>query len=113
MKCVAPDRMDKRPCKIMWDVPWEDVMTLELAKAGYPSPSHLIIHLNTFRRGESFVRVIKCNTEQLSDEREPQAIRICSVASKMWKAHRNDVKQVLKWNIKLVFALVQLIYAVF
>ncbi|KAH6774114.1 pleckstrin homology domain-containing protein [Perilla frutescens var. frutescens] len=93
-QCVAPDRMDKRPCKIMWDVPWEEVMALELAKAGYPSPSHLIIHLKTFRRGENFVRVIKCSTEQLSDEREPQAIRICSVACKMWKAHKNDVKQV-------------------
>lgn len=94
VKCVAPDRMDKRPCKIMWDVTWEDIMSLELAKAGYSSPSHLIIHLKTFKRGESFVRVIKCNTEEISDEREPQAIQICAVACKMWKAHGKDVKQV-------------------
>ncbi|KAI3453469.1 hypothetical protein Pfo_010132 [Paulownia fortunei] len=94
LQCVAPDRMDKRPCKIMWDVPWEEVMALELAKAGYPSPSHLIIHLKSFRRGESFVRVIKCNTERLSEEREPQAVRVCSVVCKMWKAHQNNLEQV-------------------
>lgn len=94
MKCVAPDAMDKKPCKIMWDAPWEEVMALELAKAGYPSPSHLIIHLKTFRKGESFVRVIKCSTEQLSEDTEPQAVRICSVACKMWMAHKNNEKQV-------------------
>ncbi|KAL8529518.1 hypothetical protein ACS0TY_006808 [Phlomoides rotata] len=94
LQSVAPERMDKRPCKIMWDVPWEEVMSLELAKAGYPNPSHLIIHLKTFKRGESFVRVIKCNTEQLPDETESQAVRICSVVCKVWKAHRNDINQV-------------------
>lgn len=108
VKCVAPDKMDRRPCKIMWDVPWEHVMTFELAKAGYPIPSHLIIHLNTFRRGESFVRVIKCNTEQQSDEIEPQATRICSVARKMWKAHK---KQVLDW-VTSYYLVVQLMYIV-
>lgn len=86
--------MDKRPCKIMWDVCWEEVMSLELAKAGFSDPSHLIIHLKTFRRGESFVRVIKCNTEQDSEETEPQAIRICSATRKMWKAHSEDGNQV-------------------
>lgn len=91
---MAPDKMDKKPCKIMWDVPWEEVMALELAKAGYHSPSHLIVHLKSFRRGESFVRVIKCNTEQVSEESQPQAVRICSVVRKMWKAHQNDMKQV-------------------
>ncbi|XP_042024109.1 uncharacterized protein LOC121771392 [Salvia splendens] len=94
LQCMAPDAMDKKPCKIMWDAPWEEVMALELAKAGYPSPSHLIIHLKTFRKGESFVRVIKCSTEQLSEDREPQAVRICSVACKMWMAHKNNEKQV-------------------
>ncbi|KAL0326636.1 UNVERIFIED_CONTAM: hypothetical protein Sangu_1741600 [Sesamum angustifolium] len=86
--------MDKKPCKIMWDVPWEEVMALELAKAGYPSPSHLIVHLKSFRRGESFVRVIKCNTEQVSEEGQPQAVRVCSVVRKMWKAHQTYMKQV-------------------
>ncbi|KAK6146409.1 hypothetical protein DH2020_020278 [Rehmannia glutinosa] len=94
LQCVAPDRMDKRPCKIMWDVPWEEVMTLELAKAGYPSPTHLIIHLKSFRRGESFVRVIKCNSERLPEEREPQAVKVCSSVYKMWKTHQNSLKQV-------------------
>lgn len=81
--------MDKKPCKIMWDVPWEDILALELAKAGFPIPSHLIIHLKNFRRSENFVRVIKCNSED-SNEREPQAVSICSMVRKFWK--RNDSK---------------------
>ncbi|KAG8382460.1 hypothetical protein BUALT_Bualt05G0079500 [Buddleja alternifolia] len=91
LQCVVPDKMDKKPCKIMWDVAWEEVMALELAKAGYSIPSHLIIHLKSFSRGESFVRVIKCKTEQQSsEETEAQAVRICSAVRKMWKA---DMKQ--------------------
>lgn len=78
----------------MWDVPWPEVMALELAKAGLPAPSHLIIHLKSFRRGDNFVRVVKCNTEQLSEERELQASRVCSVVYRMWKAHQNDIKEV-------------------
>ncbi|KAL6543919.1 hypothetical protein OROGR_010416 [Orobanche gracilis] len=86
-------QMDTRPCKILWDVPWEEVMALELAKAGYLIPSHLIIHLKNFRRGESFVRVIKCNSQKLPEDREAQAVKICSVVCRMWKAHQN-LKQV-------------------
>lgn len=88
---MALDRMDTRPCKIMWDVPWEEVLTLELAKAGFPRASHLIIHLKKFSRAENFVRVIKCNTEQAS-EGDPQAVRICSVVHKMWKAYQSDMR---------------------
>ncbi|KAL3619418.1 hypothetical protein CASFOL_036988 [Castilleja foliolosa] len=94
LQCMAPDSMDRRPCKISWDVPWEEVMALELAKAGHNIPSHLIIHLKSFKRGESFVRVIKCNSEQLPEEREPQAVRVCSVVCRIWKAHQNSLKQV-------------------
>ncbi|XP_015084887.1 uncharacterized protein LOC107028368 [Solanum pennellii] len=89
LQCLSADKMDKKPCKIMWDVPWEELMALELAKAGYPRPSHLIIHVKKFRRSQKFVRVIKCNTE---DETEvPQAVRICSVVRKIWKAYQTDV----------------------
>ncbi|PIN17888.1 hypothetical protein CDL12_09445 [Handroanthus impetiginosus] len=106
LQCVAPDKMAERPCKITWDVPWAKVMALELAKAGFPIPSHLIIHLKSFRRGENFVRVIKCNTEQSSEESEPQAVSVCSVVRKVWKAHQKDIEQVpssqrhvsLSWN---------------
>nr|XP_027080056.1 uncharacterized protein LOC113703042 isoform X2 [Coffea arabica] len=84
LQCASPDKMDKKPCKIMWDVPWEDILALELAKAGFPIPSHLIIHLKNFKRSENFVRVIKCNTEE-SNEREPQAVSICSMVRKFWK----------------------------
>ncbi|KAM7525353.1 hypothetical protein LguiA_015255 [Lonicera macranthoides] len=79
LQCPTADKMDKKPCKIMWDVPWEELIALELAKAGYPRPTHLILHLKTFRRSEPFVRVIKCSTEEESEGGEPQAVRICSV----------------------------------
>ncbi|XP_062073801.1 uncharacterized protein LOC133778015 isoform X2 [Humulus lupulus] len=94
LQCQAPDKMDKKPCKIMWDVPWEELMALELAKAGCNHPSHLILHLKNFGRSENFVRVIKCNAEE-SGRNEPQAIRICSLVRKMWKTHQSDMKSLV------------------
>lgn len=67
-------------------------MAVELAKAGSNQPSHLILHLKHFKRSENFVRVIKCRVEEGSEGREPQAVRICSVLRKMWKA--SDLKVV-------------------
>lgn len=81
----------------MWDVPWEELMAVELAKAGCNQPSHLILHLKNFRRSEKFVRVIKCGVEEL-EGREPQAIRICSVVCKMWKAYEFD-RKILTLNV--------------
>ena len=82
--------MDKKPCKIMWDVPWKELMALELAKAGSQLPSHLLLHLKKFRRSETFVRVIKCSVEEVEGI-EPQAVKICSVVRKMWRAHQSDI----------------------
>lgn len=91
-QCLAPEKMDKKPCKIMWDVPWDDLMALELAKAGNPQPSHLILHLVKFKKAESFVRVIKCSTEEESEARDPQAVKICMAVRKMWKAYQSSLK---------------------
>uniref|UniRef100_A0A0E0BDW2 PH domain-containing protein n=1 Tax=Oryza glumipatula TaxID=40148 RepID=A0A0E0BDW2_9ORYZ len=90
-QCVDLDKMDKKPSKILWDVPWEDVLALELAKAGYQRPSHVIIHLKNFRRSENFVRLIKCNVDE---EHEPQALLLCSSIRKMWRSHQADMKVV-------------------
>ncbi|PQQ07890.1 uncharacterized protein Pyn_00513 [Prunus yedoensis var. nudiflora] len=95
LQCLAPDKMDKKPCKIMWDVPWEELMAVELAKAGCNQPSHLILHLKNFRRSENFVRVIKCSVEEETERREPQAVKICSVVRKMWKAYQSDMKSII------------------
>ena len=84
--------MDKKPSKIMWDVPWEELMALELAKAGGQRPSHLILHLKTFQKSESFAQVIKCSVSEESDVLEPQAVRICSAVRKMWKAYQSNMK---------------------
>lgn len=91
LQCLALDKMDKKPSKILWDVPWEELLALELAKAGYQKPSHVIIHLKNFRRSENFIRLIKCNVEE-DEMQEPQAVVICSSIRKMWKAHQADAK---------------------
>lgn len=100
---MAPEKMDKKPCKILWDVSWEELMALELAKAGYSRPSYLILHLKNFRRSESFVHVIKCSVEENSEDSEPQAVRICSVVRKMWKVYQSDMKN-LTLKVRAHFA---------
>ncbi|KAM5573225.1 hypothetical protein ABKV19_012985 [Rosa sericea] len=95
LQCLAPDKMDKKPCKIMWDVPWEELIAVELAKAGHNQPSHLILHLKSFRRSENFVRVIKCSVEDEVEGREPQAVRICSAVCRMWNANQSAMKSLM------------------
>ncbi|XP_023553987.1 uncharacterized protein LOC111811402 [Cucurbita pepo subsp. pepo] len=91
LQCSDPGKLDKKPCKILWDVPWEELMALELAKVANSHPSHLIIHLKTFKRSENFARVIKCHTEEIVG-REPQAVRICSVVRKLCREYQSDMK---------------------
>ena len=91
-KCLSPDKMDEKPCKIMWDVSWEELMTVELAKAGCAVPSLVILHLKNFRRSDVFVRVIKCSVGDESEGQEPQAVKICSTVRKMWKAYQSHMK---------------------
>lgn len=95
LQCLAPDKLDKKPCKIMWDVPWDELMALELAKAGSSQPSHLILHLKHFRRSENFVRVIKCNSVEEFEGREPHAVKICSVVRRTWKAYQSDKRSLI------------------
>ncbi|KAJ7944655.1 pleckstrin-likey (PH) domain-containing protein [Quillaja saponaria] len=88
-------RMDKKPCKIIWDVPWEELMAVELAKAGCSQPSHLILHLKHFKKSENFVRVIKCSIEEDLGGRESQAVKICSTVRRRWKAYQSDMKSLI------------------
>lgn len=100
-QCLSLDKLDKRPCKILWDVPWDDLLAIELAKAGYDKPSHLIIHLKNFRRSESFARLIRCNIGE-DEEQEPQAVIICSTLRRTWKAHQTNKKiLVLKVSVHI------------
>ncbi|XVE65214.1 hypothetical protein DITRI_Ditri07aG0162900 [Diplodiscus trichospermus] len=94
LQCSSLDKMDKKPCKIIWDVPWEELLALELAKVGSQLPSHLLLHLKNFRRSETFVRVIKCSVEQVEGI-EPQAVEICSVVRKMWRAHQSEMNSIM------------------
>lgn len=74
-------------------------MAVELAKAGCNQPSHLILHLKNFRKSENFVRVVKCSLQEEVERGEPQAVMICLVVRKMWKAYQADMKSlILKVN---------------
>lgn len=97
--------MDKKPSKIMWDVPWEELMALELAKGSSQRPSLLILHLKNFRKSESFARVIKCSVPEESDGLEAQAVRVCSVVRKMWKAYQSNMKNLV---LKVIANLISL-----
>lgn len=92
LQCSNLEKMDEKPSKILWEVPWEELMAVELAKAGSPVPSHLLLHLKNFKRSEVFVRVIKCKVEEALEGEEPQAVKICSVVCKMWKAYQTHMK---------------------
>ncbi|KAL2901743.1 Vacuolar protein sorting-associated protein 13C [Bienertia sinuspersici] len=93
LQLKASETIDKNPSKIMWDVPWEELLALELAKAGRLQPSHFILHLKNFKRSDPFARVIKCKPEEESGDGEQQAIKICSTVRKMWKAYQSDMKK--------------------
>lgn len=81
-------------------------MALELAKVANNQPSHVIIHLRSFKRTENFARVIKCHVEEIAG-REPQAVRICYVVRKLWKEYQSDMKSlVLKVSICYIHFLV-------
>lgn len=76
----------------MWDIPWEELMALELAKAGHSKPSILFLHVKNFNRSESYVRMVKCSDEE--EDGEPLAIKICSVVRKSWKQYQASNKTV-------------------
>jgi vacuolar protein sorting-associated protein 13A/C len=85
--------MDKQPSKILWDVPWEEVLALELAKRGHLRPSMLIIHLKSCRKSGNFSRYIRCKVEE--DNQEPQAVVICCTIRRLWKAYQANTRVVL------------------
>ncbi|XP_020672034.1 uncharacterized protein LOC110092030 [Dendrobium catenatum] len=98
LQSLSLEKLDRKPSKIVWDVPWEELLALELAKAGHNKPSHLIIHLKHFRKSESFVRVVRCNVDE-EEGQEPQAVMICSCIRRMWKAARQSDLEVLTLKV--------------
>ncbi|ERN15489.1 uncharacterized protein LOC18443778 [Amborella trichopoda] len=94
LQCSEMEKMDKKPSKILWDVPWEELLALELAKGGYRKPSHLILHLKNFKRSEPFARVVKCNVEGDEEEGDSQAMKICARVGEIWKAYQADLKSI-------------------
>ncbi|KAK6935059.1 Pleckstrin homology domain [Dillenia turbinata] len=95
LQSQALDKLGEKPCKIMWDVPWGELLAVELAKAGHPRPSHIILHLKTFRRSEPFVQVIKCSAEEEYDRTESQAMRISALVLKMRRSYLADLKTII------------------
>eukprot|EP01018_Ginkgo_biloba_P007916 Gb_35998 [translate_table: standard] len=88
VQCPSSNKMLTKPCKILWDVSWGELLALELAKGGHQKPSHVILHLRNFRKSECFVRIIKSFVED-EQEGEIQAMRIYSTIQKLWKTYQS------------------------
>ncbi|XP_074295893.1 uncharacterized protein LOC141623662 isoform X2 [Silene latifolia] len=81
----ALDNLDKKPSNYVGHL-LGGVACVELAKARRPQPSHLILHFNSFKRPELFVRVIKCKPV-----RTVGGHNLFSSAE-MWKTNQFDMK---------------------
>jgi vacuolar protein sorting-associated protein 13A/C len=87
-QCSSSNKTLTRPCKIQWDVPWDELLALELVKGDQQKPAHVILHLRNFKRSECFVRVIKLLVEN-DQEGTSQATAIYSFIQKLWNTYQS------------------------
>jgi len=94
----------KDPCSVIWDVLWDDLVTVEMThgKKDPPGslPSKLILYLKARpSNSKEVVRLVKCNRG--SD----QATIIYSAIDKAYKAYGpNSVKELLRWKVPRPYA---------
>lgn len=88
VQCSSSNKTLTRPCKIQWDVPWDELLALELVKGDQQKPAHVILHLRNFKRSECFVRVIKLLVEN-DQEGTSQATAIYSFIQKLWNTYQS------------------------
>uniref|UniRef100_A0ACD5YZI2 Uncharacterized protein n=1 Tax=Avena sativa TaxID=4498 RepID=A0ACD5YZI2_AVESA len=94
----------KDPCSVIWDVLWDDLVTVEIThgKKDAPGslPSKLILYLKAKpANSREVVRLIKCNRG--SD----QATIIYSSIDKAYKAYGpNAIKELLRWKVPRPYA---------
>ncbi|KAL6634351.1 hypothetical protein ACP70R_027022 [Stipagrostis hirtigluma subsp. patula] len=94
----------KDPCSVIWDVLWDDLVTVEMThgKKDQPGslPSKLILYLKAKpSNSKEVVRLVKCNrgTEQ--------ATIIYSAIDKAYKAYGpNSLKELLRWKVPRPYA---------
>ncbi|CAL5058295.1 unnamed protein product [Urochloa decumbens] len=94
----------KDPCSVIWDVLWDDLVTVEMThgKKDPPGslPSKLILYLKAKpSNSKEVVRLVKCNRG--SD----QATIIYSAIDKAYKAYGpNSIKELLRWKVPRPYA---------
>ncbi|KAK3157946.1 hypothetical protein QOZ80_2AG0130600 [Eleusine coracana subsp. coracana] len=94
----------KDPCSVIWDVLWDDLVTVEMThgKKDAPGslPSKLILYLKAKpSNSKEVVRLVKCNRG--SD----QATIIYSAIDKACKAYGpNSLKELLRWKVPRPYA---------
>ncbi|AQK59115.1 calcium-dependent lipid-binding family protein [Zea mays] len=94
----------KDPCSVIWDVLWDDLVTVEMThgKKDPPDswPSKLILYLKAKpSNSKEIVRLVKCNRG--SD----QASIIYSAIDKAYKAYGpNSLKEFLRWKVPRPYA---------
>lgn len=91
VQCLSSNKMLTRPCKIQWDVPWDELLALELVKGDQEKPAHVLLHLRNFKRSECFVRVIKFLVEN-DQEGTSQATVIYSFIQRLWNTYQSGKK---------------------
>lgn len=88
VQCSSSNKTLTKPCKIQWDVPWDELLALELVKGDQQKPSHVILHLRNFKKFECFVRVIKVLAEN-DQEGTSQATVIYSFIQRLWNTYQS------------------------
>ncbi|MCO5611230.1 hypothetical protein L7F22_065481 [Adiantum nelumboides] len=87
-------RLPLEPCFIVWDVPWQQLLALELANTGSDqAPTYVVLHLSN--QCTSFAHLIKFSTS-ISDEELLQARTLLRGVSKAWKSYGPSRKQSLE-----------------
>ncbi|KAI5072395.1 hypothetical protein GOP47_0012501 [Adiantum capillus-veneris] len=82
------------PCFILWDVPWQQLLALELANTGSDqSPTFVVLHL--CNQCTPFAHLIKFSSTN-SDEELLQARTFLRGISKAWKSYGPSRKQILQ-----------------
>ncbi|KAL6841988.1 hypothetical protein ACP4OV_028188 [Aristida adscensionis] len=94
----------KDPCSVIWDVLWDDLVTVEMThgKKDLPGslPSKLILYLKAKpSNSKEVVRLVKCNRGS------EQATIIYSAIDKAYKAYGpNSIKELLRWKVPRPYA---------
>lgn len=84
-KSFKPERAHVEPCCILWDVPWEKLLALEMACTTHDhAPIYIVLHLRS--TATIFAQLVKCSRTDYEDGFTHAKLILESI-SKSWKAY--------------------------